>query len=234
MAIVLSEDCEGSGVPTSPNVWTNVGTGTIDWEETSVVGQGSQSLRIVSSATNDSVWGAFTAKNEIWCHFMWRWSALGGSASIFQLRGGGSLRCRVITTTAGVLTVGHGSTTSSNVADAVPADTWVHVWVHYALGSGANGVADVEWSTTTTRVGSGTKFQSVSTGTSTTSVDRFYCGAEANETQTVYFDQMLADDATYPSLSTADNLTWMTKSHVAGSVKNRAVVSGFTPPESAE
>jgi hypothetical protein len=31
-----------------------------------------------------------------------------------------------------------------------------------------------------------------------------------------------------------DDLTWLAQSHIAGSASNKAVASGFTPPESPE
>lgn len=198
MAELLNESFEGTGIPGG---WTDAsGGGTINWDEATVVGHGSQSLQITSSGTNDDVYGSISASTTVYGHFMWRWASLGGTATIHTMRTTGSIRLEVQTSSSGALTILHGSA-SATVTDAVPTNTWVHIWVRYTAGSGSNGIGEIGWSTDTTRPTSGTKFASVTTGTNTTSVDRFYVGSNANETLNEYFDQVIADDAAYPSIS---------------------------------
>lgn len=196
MSVILSEDFEGTGAGT----WTESGAGTRDWDEASVIGQGSQSLRIVSAGTNDQAFKALSgAVSTAYFHFMWRYASLGGTTDLFHLRSTASVRLIIRTTATGQLTVVHGSP-SATVTDSIPANTWAHIWGRYVQGTGADGVADVEWSTTTTRTGSGTQFASLSNGDATTTVNRVYIGNNANETHTEYFDQIIVDDAAYPSV----------------------------------
>jgi hypothetical protein len=199
VSVIFSEDFEGTGVGT----WTESGTGTRDFDEASVVGQGSQSLRIVSTGTNDNAFNALSgAVSTAYFHFMWRYSSLTGTTDLFHLRSTASVRLIIRTTATGQLSVVHGSV-SASVTDSIPANTWVHIWGRYVQGTGADGVADVEWSATTTRTGSGTQFRDVTTGDATTTVNRVYVGNNANETHTEYFDQIIVDDAVYPDVSGA-------------------------------
>jgi hypothetical protein len=194
-AEVVSELCEGTGTPSG---WTETsGGGTIDWDEASVVGEGSQSLEIVSAGTLDNVHDDFTGISTAYVHFMWRYASLTSTTYAASLRATTSLRLGLSVLTNGDLIVEHGSATATTV-DLVPADTWVHIWLKYVQGTGTDGVAELAWSLDTTRPTSGDKFISLSNGTATTTVDRLRIGVSANETQTVYYDQMIVDDSAYP------------------------------------
>jgi hypothetical protein len=200
VATVLSESFEGTGLPSG---WSETGAGTHDYDEASVVGHGSQSLRIVSSVQQDRVTSStVTAVSTMYFHFMWRWASLGTSTNIFLLLSSGSNRLFVETTATGQIRFKHGSAHPVvTITDSVPVDTWVHIWGRYVQGSGADGVSDVGWSTDTTRPTSGTKFNSSADGQATTTVNALAVGAIANETHTMYFDQLILDDATYPDVS---------------------------------
>jgi hypothetical protein len=196
---LLRQDCEGAGTPAG---WTDAGTGTIDWDEATVVGEASQSLRLVTTSNQARSFASFTAKSTVYLHFMWRWNALGGTLDFFRLRSSGGNRLQVRTDANGTLSVVHGVSNSA-IADDVPQNTWVHVWARYIQGTGTNGYADLEWSTSSTRVGSGTKFTSLSNGTSTSTVNEVGPGVTANETMTVYFDQIIVDYQYYPDPAVA-------------------------------
>lgn len=75
--------------------------------------------------------------------------------------GGRNLELRLV---SGTLRVTHGSATATT-ASTMSANTVTYIWVHYLKGSGANGVADVGFSTTKTRPTTGGTFASLSNGT---------------------------------------------------------------------
>jgi hypothetical protein len=197
---LLRQDCEGAGTPAG---WADAGTGTVDWDEASVVGEASQSLRLVTTSNQARSFASITAKSTVYLHFMWRWNALGGTLDFFRLRSSGGNRLQVRADSNGTLSVVHGTSVSTPITDDVPQNTWVHVWARYVQGTGTNGYADLEWSTSSTRTGSGTKFTSLSNGTSTSTVNEVGPGVTANETMTVYFDQIIVDYQYYPDPAVA-------------------------------
>lgn len=207
MSVLLSENCENG-----QNGWTPSGTGTFNYADSVVGQQGSHCFSIISAGATDNIFNTLSsAVNVAYFHFRWRYSSLTGSASVFTLRSAAGIRFEIQTSGVGGLQIRHGTSGGfTSVTDAVPVDTWVHVWGRYVIGTGTDGVGDVEWSTSPTgRVGSqgGTnpKYAEVTTGTATSSVNRVYLGAIANETQTVYYDEIIVDDAGYPTLGPGPN-----------------------------
>lgn len=193
---LIKQGFEGTGYDNS-ETWTESGTGTIDEDEATVYASGSQSLEITSSASTDITYTTIGAQGTLYVHFMWHRGNLTGTTTIFSLRAGSSTRARILSGSAGQLSFYHGAT-SAAITDAVADDTWVHIWLKYVKGTGSDGVAECGWSTDTTRPTSGNKFAAISTGTSTTDIDRVYCGQDASETHTMYFDDVWVDEAGYP------------------------------------
>ncbi len=183
------------------NSWTETAAGgTFTPAYTTNPGAGSQSLRIESAGTSDRTFAAFTAQADVYFHFLFRYESISGTTDIFELRDTTSARLRVICTAAGVLTVQHGATVSSAVTDAIPSGTWVRIWCDYHQGGGGDGDASIGWSTTTTRPTSGTKFQSVTDGSATSTVNRVYLGSASgsNETFDIRFDDVWGDEVGFP------------------------------------
>lgn len=227
MAVLLTEDCEGG-----QNGWTESGLGTFNYADSVAGQQGSACFSIVSAATTDNIFKALSAADSpVYFHFMWRWASLSGTAHIFALRSTASIRLEITTSATGGLSFRHGTSGAfTDITDAVPVDTWVHIWGHYVQGTGADGHADVEWSTTTTRLGdtgSNTKYAETDVGTSTSTVDRAYIGSNANETLTEYFDHLIVDDAGYPSLSANVSIEVPVGSLSAAGVAAALITSGI-------
>ncbi len=193
---LIKQGFEGTGYDNSES-WTESGTGTIDEDEATVYANGSQSLEITSSATTDQAYASFTAQSTCYGHVMWRYASEAGTTDIINFRSSGSQRLRVTSSGSGALVVIHG-TANASVTDSVPADTWVHIWFKYVQGTGADGAAELSWSTTTTRPTTGTKFTSLSNGSLTSTVDRIYLGSSTSETKTEYYDDCWIDEAGYP------------------------------------
>ena len=178
--------------------WTETAAGgTINEDEVIIVGEGAQSLNIISTGNNDNTREEFTANDTAYGHVMFRYASLNGTTDLVHFRSSGGVRLIVRTSGAGALTLLHGSA-SVAVTDALSANTWVHIWFRYTKGTGADGVAEISWSTDTTRPTSGTKYATLSNGTATSTVNELYLGQNANETHTIYYDQAFVDEAGFP------------------------------------
>lgn len=159
-ALLIDENFEGAGTP-SP--WT-VGAGSPNFDNTASPLSGSQDL-MMTDGTFDYAKATFTGSTEVWCQFEFKLSSapLGVTQLFFLLDVGltkyvnlvidGNSQLIISDSTSGTL----GITT-----DALSAATKYWVFYHAAKGTGANGVADIEFSTTSTRTGSGNKFASCS------------------------------------------------------------------------
>jgi hypothetical protein len=126
--------------------------------------QGSFSLALIGSANN--VDRAFTASPEVWTFIEHNTGALTADQYPMVIRdGSGNNLCYVILTSTGALQIFDGSGSSSTGGGTVSANTSYYIWLHRLKGSGANGVADVYISTTTTKPGAATL--SISNGSTT-------------------------------------------------------------------
>lgn len=193
MANILTELCESG-----QNGWTEVTTGgTFDYAYATNPGEGTYSFRIVSAGTNDRIFKAFTGGSPRWAHVKFRWNSLSGTTDLVHFRSSGGVRLIVRTNGSGALTILHG-TGSMPITDPVPQNTWVRFWFRYT----DDGTYEFEWTdaATTAPTGSGTKYNSDTDGTATSTVDAIYLGTNANETQDLQFDEIYVDDAAYPTI----------------------------------
>lgn len=170
VSYLLEENFEGTGAPSG---WNS--GGTVNWDYTTTVLQGSQSLLV--DATSGSGWAlttTFTAQTTIEVYFLYRTSTptadAGYTSDVFYLRDGSSIRMSLVLLSNATLWLTHGANSAAS-GTAFSANTTYHVWLRYVAGSGANGVAKVAASTTGTRPTADPIYAEVTTGTATTSVD---------------------------------------------------------------
>lgn len=194
---LVNQNFEGTGYDNS-ETWTETGTGIDEDYATSPAPLlGSQSCRIVSTGGADTrTVKTFTAQSTLYAHVLWHRVSNPGTEDIISFRSTGSARLTIRITTGGAITVVHGSATAT-VTDTVATGSTIHIWAKYVQGTGSDGVAEVGYSTDTTRPTSGTKFASLSNGTATTTVDRIYLG-DAGGTFEWIFDECFVDEAGYP------------------------------------
>lgn len=165
-----NETYEGTGVVVSGWIFGG-GTGSItnvDYATAPAPIDNSQSF-LIRNPANDNSFSYINMPNtgEIWWRFkMILTNTVVNGARLwivadntFTLRAGIEIR-------SSGLRITHGTANATTVA-TMSANTTIHVWGHYLKGSGANGVADVAWSTAKQKPTSGNNFASVSTGTST-------------------------------------------------------------------
>lgn len=111
---------------------------------------------------------AFTPSDEVWVTFTFKTDNRSSTGAFFYITTTGLHYVGVtIGSTEGLQfderTVG---LIGSQTADQIP-NAQIFVFVHVAKGTGNDAVYDLEWNTTNTRVGSGSKFTSVSSGIDT-------------------------------------------------------------------
>lgn len=169
VSYLIKQDFEGTGYDNS-ETWTENRT-VVDEDYTGIVLTGSQSLRVVTTLTND-VYAAspsFASQNEAWIYFQWRPVTLDGASYIAALYGGGSERLWIRVNSDGTMRIDHGAISSNTVA-TVTAGTTYNVWARYKIGAGTDGVGELAFSTTTTKPTSGSGFVSLANGTETAPV----------------------------------------------------------------
>jgi hypothetical protein len=190
-AYLVNEDCEGTGTPSG---WTD--TGTVAWDEATVVLAGSQSLKLVGEAAQPrSTYTAGSTYPEVWVRFKFRKADVTSSiVRILQLKNASTTVAYLRTTSGGAPQIFHG-TASANTSGALSSNTNYNIWIHYVAGSGSNGQLSVGFSTTDTEPTSGSNFVSLSTGTATASLDGFeWINTSTNSAHIVYVDSMTVDD----------------------------------------
>jgi hypothetical protein len=185
---LVNEDCEGTG---TPGGWTNVNT--VDWDEGTVVLDGTQSLEILGSATPNQTYHTFAAQPELWIRFKWRASSVSFTRSFLYLNSDGSTsKANVVNASTG-MRIYQGSVLATTVA-LPAANTTYNVWIHYRASTGVNdGFASISFSTSDTEPTSGDNYAEVTTGTSTATVSEIRPLVSA-ASMNVFFDRITVDD----------------------------------------
>lgn len=153
---LVEEDCEGTGTPSG---WTD--TGSPNWDYTTTVLQGSQS--VLFNGTSSYV--TFTGQTTCYGYFLWRTTSIPGSTNTiggFRDSSGNPLALARINS-SGNLAMYANSSDSSFTTDAVSANTTYHIWYSFTSG----GTCTVAFSTDGVRPTSGNKFTSKTGGSGT-------------------------------------------------------------------
>lgn len=147
---LLSQDCEGTSTPSG---WTNL-SGSPNWDYTSTVLAGSQSLRLAAGA---QVYYTVAGQTMLEQYSLLRVESLPGSETTL-----GGIRDSSATALAvarmmsdGTVTVFAQGASSSPTVAAMAANTTYHIWVSFTSG----GSASVAFSTDGTRPTTGDNYQ---------------------------------------------------------------------------
>lgn len=178
---LVDENCEGTGTPSG---WTD--SSSPNWDYTTTVLQGSQSLLCNSSST----YYTHSAQTTVEYYSLIRFLALPGSvSSVFSSRtsAGGSLAIFRVSNTGAVTVFANGSDSTACVNTMTTGVTY-HVWLRYVSG----GTCSVEFSTDGVRSGSGDGYTSKTGGTG---------NAERYQQDSIQHiaDRLIADTGTIPS-----------------------------------
>jgi hypothetical protein len=198
---LFTETWEATGLGS----WTKTGTGTMDPDTSvSVPGMsGAQCLRLNWSSSSgtltSSSWTAATTC-ELYFQF-YMTTAPGTSTDLIFLETAADVEClRLRMTSANKFDIRSGGGTIGTTTDAVATGTLYNVWLRYVAGSGANAQVSVEFSTTSTRSGSGNKYASSTNGLGTAGAERIQISSGGARTMDLYYDNFYADDADISSV----------------------------------
>lgn len=192
--LLINETFEGVGTPAG---WTTV-SGTPNYDNTVSPLAGAEDFKIAASVLVD-VTKSFTASNEIWAEIKFtRSSTTNIDEFIYFDAGAQYIVIALNGATPGLILQQAGVNVGSRTTDNFPAATPVWLFVHLLNGTGANAVYEVEFSTTSTRTGSGNKFTSYSSGTVTNQWDVFEPYHAAADSATFQFDDVKVSNTGWP------------------------------------
>lgn len=174
----LEENCEGTGTPAG---WTN--SGSPNWDYTTVVLQGSQSLL---TGGGSSTYYTFTGSTSVDGYALFRMPSLPGSVtSVLGFRdGSGNALGLVRINASGQVTMFANGSDSPACVDTMSANTTYHVWFKFV----SSGNCTVAFSTTGTKPTSGNAYTFQTGGSGTAA--RYIVGTNA------IVDRMLASTTT--------------------------------------
>lgn len=186
---IIQQGFEGTGFDNG-ETWTKTGPGLVNEDYTTIALDGSQSFHV--GETNNTAYATSifaSSQSEVWGYFLFRADALPtGLTRMFGFMpgvAGLSLECMLNTT--GTVLIRNGSSGSATTVDAMSANTTYHVWVHFKVGAGGDGLATVGFSTTGTEPTSGNAFASHTTGNATSNADRVRVGVYTSGTNQADF-----------------------------------------------
>jgi hypothetical protein len=182
------------------NTWTETGTATINEDYNLTILEGTQSLFIDATTQTTNVnSGTFTATSPIHCYFLFRPTTIPASTAgtVFRLRNSTTALATLQITSTGKLRVLAVGGTTQDTTDAVSAGNTYHVFFTYTLGTGADAVATVGFSTDGTKPSSGTKYKESTNGTSTSSCDNVTFGYTSTNTFGFIVDKLRVDDVAF-------------------------------------
>jgi hypothetical protein len=185
---IIEENFEATGYDLGG--WSEtLNGGTIDEDYTGTVLQGSQSLRLLSGGSVTYNQKAFASSGDhFYFFFMLRYTTISDANSVFTLYRTGVDECKVQLTAGGAWQIYNGTIGTS--AGATSSATTYFVWGEWQKGTGANGIARIWVSTTSTKPGSPTV--EITNGDSANNVEgvssQAWTGAEHIE------DRILVDD----------------------------------------
>lgn len=172
--LLIDENFEGTGTP-SP--WTVAApAASPNFDNASSPLSGSQDMK--ADVTVDvGAYATFAASSELWAQFEITHNTVpGSSVPVFWFTDTAvTSYLEVVMDTAGGLFIAPSSgSNSGTTVDAVATGVQRWIFFHYKKGTGANALYDVEFSTSSTRTGSGNKFVGVSNGAVAADMTRFY------------------------------------------------------------
>lgn len=203
VSYLVHQNFEGTGYDNSESP---AEAGTVDPDEATIVGRGSQSLEIVTGASGSIGW-TISAASELWGHFLyyipdaiptaeqyvWYMTTAGAEVHSIRIR------------TTGVWRVAHNGVlvNSANAGDLVDA-TWMRVWWHWKAET-SDGAADGVWEVWTstqaeTSRASGTQVISQTNGTGFENITGVQCRAVPANSMSVYYDQVIVSDSEFTSV----------------------------------
>jgi len=197
-SLLVDESFEGAGTPAG---WT--ASGTPDFDNTSSPIGGAQDL-LFSAGSDRRAYTSFSESGEVWIRLRLKMSAAPSSTpGIVFIQDAVSASAYVslqVHTSRTLRLIDNSGANTGYTTDAVTAGTDVYVFIHIAKGTGSDAVFDLEWSTTSTRTGSGNKYVSASNGAYAVNSDYIdiYRNDSAWSTSTFQIDDVKVSNTGWP------------------------------------
>lgn len=181
-----TESFEGTGYQ---NSWIE-DSAIFDEDDTTMVTDGTQCLKVTQVSSSDAAHDAFTAQSIITIQFAFRASTTGtrtGFLEIAATEGGASRGFLGINASAKPTIWGDSAgSVSVSIADSFTANT---TWFFQVVWNKSTGFYSIEANTTGTFNGSGTDYASASDGDTGVTIGALYLYSRVNST-TVYYDNI--------------------------------------------
>lgn len=163
-SLLIDETCEGTGTPTG---WTD--TGPVDWDETTTVLAGTQSMKQSNSASAVYTQKTITDSANLYAKFMWRVNSdTTDNRPVISFLTSGATELARLQVDDTVLEAFHGTASNFSASSEYAADTTYYLWFEYEAGSGSDGVCNVYINTADSKPGAASC--AITTGTSTGNV----------------------------------------------------------------
>lgn len=177
------EDFEGTGTPIG---WP-APAGTVDYDYTTVVLEGTQSMSLTGVATSQYVWG--TTLDSVWMFFTIQFDTTRLTNQFLYFRNASTTVTYLSCLGARRLYMNCG-TAVQTADDFLLPNTQYYFWLFYKKGTGTNAVAKVYKSLTSIRPAS--PALTITNGTATLAADRLQISSVANSHNII--DQLLIDN----------------------------------------
>lgn len=188
---LVEEDCEGTGTPAG---WTDFGGGTVDWDYTTTVLEGSHSLYMTYSASKTGTQFDFADKGEVWIKLKFRMNLLPGAGrTVLEICNGATPLVYLQIRSTGILRM-YGPDLADTV-DAMAINTDYFIWFHHKKGSG-DGMSEVSFSATDSRPTTGNAYATVTSQTQASDSNRLILSIGGTGVNPIW-DLIQLDDAAW-------------------------------------
>lgn len=196
---IVDQDFEETGVPTEgdPDLWSCVVT-ICDWDESTVVLSGSESLELNNAGSGPRGQVKFPAgESDIFIRIEFRVSSSGNNNRMMSYRTGSEIAWIEVNTAALCINDGGGNHCT---VSTLSIDTKYNVWMRYTAGSGSDGFMSIAFTTSGTEPTSGNDYISLSDSPATASPDRLQFRLNSLSGESYYFDEIKVADEPIGSL----------------------------------
>jgi len=190
---IIEENCDGTGTPSG---WNDFGTMNWDYTTSPAPLEGTQSLRVNGGGSQAGSYKTFSGLDTAYGYFIFHPVAMSNFEYLLRVQTTGFGNCLQVRRGSGTWSIIHG-TVESNASTMSDGNTY-HVWWDYTKGTGADGVANLYISATTTKPGSPTV--TITNGDGTSQAQQIVLGeAGGAPTSNLIYDKIRVDDVTIGS-----------------------------------
>lgn len=146
---LVKQDFEGAGYDNG-ETWVESGTGTINEDYTTVVLEGSESLRINMASQTAKTLIVFPAQREVWAYFLVRFLRFSNAPDLLGgLNENSPTQATLMRQSSGLVSL--NNSTSAQPTNSVFTNITYSVWWHEKRTLSNTGIVDIAWSTNTTK-----------------------------------------------------------------------------------